>query len=92
MIEDIKKIQKTREKINNPKLKPKLKPEPRTSEDYFQECIQNKKIPSDTPPYFRKALERAIKEYNQGIEKEKSALKGLANKYIIEGKPSDLPF
>ena len=92
MIEDIKKIQKTREKINNPKLKLKLKPEPRTSEDYFQECIQNKKIPSDTPPYFRKALERAIKEYNQGIEKEKSALKGLSNKYIIEGKPSDLPF
>ena len=69
MIEDIKKIQKTREKINNTKTK--SKPKPKTFDDYFQECIKNKKIQSDTPSYFRKALERAIREYNQGIEKEK---------------------
>ena len=79
LIEEIIKIQKTREKINknqkpNPQPQPKQKPKPKkikTFEDYFQECIKNKKIPRDTPPYLRKALERAIREYNQGIEKEK---------------------
>ena len=91
LIEDIKKIQKTREKINNPKTKIKPKSKPKTFEDYFQECIKNKKIPPDTPDYLRKALERAIREYNQGIEKEKSALKEFANKYAIEGKPGILP-
>ena len=34
-------------------------------QEYFEECIKNKKIPKDTPPYFRKALERAILEYNK---------------------------
>ena len=91
MIEDIKKIQKTREKINNHKTKIKPKSKPKTFEDYFQECIKNKKIPPDTPAYLRKALERAIGEYNQGIEKEKSALNEFANKYVIEGKPGILP-
>ena len=91
LIEDIKKIQKTREKINNQKTKIKPKSKPKTFEDYFQECIKNKKIPPDTPAYLRKALERAIREYNQGIEKEKSALNEFANKYVIEGKPGILP-
>ena len=91
MIEDIKKIQKKREKINNDKTKIKPKSKPKTFEDYFQECIKNKKIPPDTPAYLRKALERAIREYNQGIEKEKSALNEFANKYVIEGKPGILP-
>ena len=31
---------------------------PKTFEQYFQECIQNRRIPPDTPPYLRKALER----------------------------------
>ena len=65
LIADIKKIQKVREK---------LKPKPtrlKSLEDYFQECIRNKTIPPDTPSYFRKALERALKEYQQGIIKEK---------------------
>ena len=58
LIKDIKKIQKAREKINKSQ-KPKIK----TFEEYFQECIENKTIPSDTPQYFRKALERAIREW-----------------------------
>ena len=91
LIEDIKKIQKKREKINNHKTKIKPKSKPKTFEDYFQECIKNKKIPPDTPAYLRKALERAIREYNQGIEKEKSALNEFGNKYVIEGKPGILP-
>ena len=65
LIADIKKIQKVREK---------LKPKPtrlKSFEEYFQECIRNKTIPPDTPSYLRKALERALKEYQQGIIKEK---------------------
>ena len=60
-------------------------------EEYFEECIKNKKIPKDTPLYFREALERAMLEYDQGIEKEKSALEDFANKYIIEGIPGLIP-
>ena len=57
----------------------------KTFEEYFEECIKNKEIPKDTPDCFRKALEQAIREYDQGLEKEKSALEGFANKYTIEG-------
>ena len=81
LIDDIKKIQELREKI-----KPKPKPKPKTFEEYFQDCIKNKTIPPDTPSYLRKALERALREYNQGIEKEKSSLEGFANKYIVKGQ------
>ena len=87
LITDIKKIRKMRERIKN-----KTNPKPKTFDEYFQECIKNKKIPPDTPSYLRKALERAIKEYNQGIIKDKSALDGFANKYIVEGEPGILPF
>ena len=89
LIDDINKLQKVRDKI---KSKPKSKPKPKSFEEYFQECIKNKKIPSDTPSYLRKALERALKEYDQGIEKEKSSLEGFANKYIVEGKTDITPF
>ena len=54
-------------------------------DEYFQECIENKKFPEDTLPYFREALERAIKEYHEGIEKEKSALDDFVIKYIYKG-------
>ena len=86
LIDDIKKIQKVREKINPKPTKIK------TFEDYFQECIKNKTIPPDTPSYLRKALERALKENDQGIIKEKSALDEFANKYIIKGEPGITPF
>ena len=70
LIKDSQKLKKFNEKIDKgidikkPK-KPKTKI--KTFEDYFEECIKNKKIPLDTPSYFRKALERAIKEHEQGI-------------------------
>ena len=86
LINDIKKIQELREKI-----KPKPKPKPKTFEEYFQDCIKNKTIPPDTPSYLRKALERALREYNQGIEKEKSSLEGFANKYIVKGQTDVTP-
>ena len=56
-------------------------------DEYFEKCIKNRKIPKDTPPYLRKALERAILEYNQGLEKEKSAFENFATKYTIQGIP-----
>ena len=59
-----------------------------TFDEYFQECIKGKRIPADVPPYMRKALERAIREFGQGIEKEKSSLQYFAIKYAIDG-PSD---
>ena len=90
MIADIANLKKAIEKIN-----PNSKPKPdkiKTFEDYFQECIKNKTIPPDTPSYRRKALERALKEYDQGIIKEKSALDEFANKNMIKGEPGITPF
>ena len=54
-------------------------------------CIINKTIPKDTPHYFKKALERAMKEYEKGIILEKSALANFAEKFIIEGIPGLIP-
>ena len=59
----------------------------KTFEEYYKECIKNKKIPKDTPDYLRKALERAMYEYEQGIEIEKSALNNFAVKHVLEGIP-----
>ena len=86
---DIKKKlkKKTPAKMTAPSKKTKIK----TFDEYFEECIKNKKIPKDTPPYLREALERALHEYDQGLEKEKSALEGFANKYIIQGIPGLTP-
>ena len=93
LIRDIRKIDEINQKIKkgvNIKKKPKPK-KIKTFDEYFQECIKNKKIPADTPPYFRKALERAIKEHNQGLEKVKSALEDFASKYTIKGEPGITP-
>jgi len=75
------------------KLKDKKKSikKPKTFDEYFQECIKSKKIPPDTPTYFRKALEKAIKEHDKGIEREKSAFENFAVKYTIEGDPNLTP-
>ena len=86
LIRDIRKIDEI-----NQKIKKGVNIKKKSFDDYFQECIKNKKIPADTPPYFRKALERAIKEHNQGLEKEKSALEDFASKYTIEGEPGITP-
>lgn len=83
LIDDIIKIQEIRKKINKPQ-KPQKTQKNKTFKEYFQECIENKTIPPDTPHYFRKALERAIREHEQGIKKEKSSLNDFANKYIIK--------
>ena len=96
LIRDYKKLVKLSEKvkqgidikkeIKKPKA-PIKKKKIKTFEEYFEECIKNKKIPKDTPYYLREALERAIKEYNQGLVREKSSLEGFVNKYVIEGIP-----
>ena len=70
-------------KTTGPSKKKKIK----SFDEYFEECIKNKKIPKDTPSYLREALERAMKEYDQGLERERSALEGFANKYTIQGIP-----
>ena len=103
IIRDIRKIDKLNEKVKQGiDIKKKLKKKPpvkipskkkkiKTFNEYFEECIKNKKIPKDTPSYLREALERAMKEYDQGLEKEKSALEGFANKYTIQGIPGLTP-
>ena len=95
LIKKYKKIKEFRKKVKQGKVI-KKKPPPskkiKTFEDYFEECIKNKKIPKDTPSYLREALERAINEYDQGIEVEKSALDQFAKKYIIKGESGITPF
>ena len=71
-------------KINKKKIK--------TFDEYFKECIKNREIPKDTPPYLKEALERAMLEYDQGLVKEKSSLNDFANKYVIEGIFGLTPF
>ena len=90
LIRDIRKIDKVNQKINKGENN-KKKSKPKSFDEYFQECIKNKKIPPDTPPYFRKALRRAMKEYEQGIVKERSALKDFAGDYVINGEPGIFP-
>ena len=100
LIEKYRKLTEFRKKVKQGKVikkKPQVVSKPhskkiKTFEDYFEECIKNKKIPKDTPLYLRKALEKAIKEYDQGIEIEKSALDEFAKKYIIKGEPDILPY
>ena len=73
------------------KSKSKSKQKIKTFEEYFQEGIKIKTIPKDTPHYLKKALERAMKEYDKGIKQEKSALSNFAEKYVIDGKPGLTP-
>ena len=81
-----------RQEKSKPKSKSKSKQKIKTFDEYFQECIKYKSIPKDTPPYLKKALERAVKEYDKGIKHEKSALSNFAAKYVIDGKPKITPF
>ena len=88
-IKVITKINKVRElgnKIKKGKVKSKVVTKKvKTFEDYLEECIINRKIPKDTPSYLRKALERVLREYQQGIEMEKSSLDGFAKKIYYQG-------
>ena len=94
LIRDIRRLDKLNEKVKKGvDIKKKYKKKKATSkkkkiktfDEYFEECIKNKEIPKDTPDYLREALERAMREYDQGLVKEKSSLAGFANKYMIEG-------
>ena len=105
LIKQYQKLQKAREKVRKgidikkeykkkaiiktkgPSVKKKIK----SFDEYFEECIKNRKIPKDTPSYLRKALERAIREYDQGLIKEKSSLENFANKYVIKGEAGSTP-
>ena len=96
IIRDIRKVDKLNEKVKQgidiKKRKKKLKTKKiKSFDEYFEECIKNRQIPKDTPPYFREALERAILEYDQGLEKEKSAFEDFAVKYTIQGIPGLTP-
>ena len=94
IIKEIKKVRKVGKKIKQGKVLPKkLKPKmlPRTFEEYFEECIKNRRIPKNTPTYLRKALERAMREYEQGIQLEKSSLDGFAQKYVIKSEQGIFP-
>ena len=100
IIRDIKKVDKLNEKVKQgidikkerkKKLKTKEFKKIKSFDEYFEECTKNRQIPKDTPSYFREALERAILEYDQGLEKEKSAFEDFAVKYIIEGIPGLSP-
>ena len=99
LIRDIRRLDKLNEKVKQgidikKKLKkkaPSKKKKIKTFDEYFEECIKNKVIPKDTPAYLRKALERAMVEYDQGLIKEKSSLQGFANKYVIQGIPGLTP-
>ena len=92
LIQVYQKLQKQNEKLRQEKNKLKSKPKTKSFDDYFRECIKNQTIPKDTPHYLKKALERALKEYNVGIKHEKSALDNFAEKYVIDGKPKIMPF
>ena len=90
LIKLYKKITKAREKVKQGvdiKKEYKKKKKIKTFEEYYEECIKNKEIPKDTPEYLRKSLERAMYEYEQGIQIEKSALNNLAVTYVLEGIP-----
>ena len=101
LIQAYKKLQKKEKKLrqenqeSKTKTKTKQKSIPKQKaksfDEYFQECIKNKIIPKDTPPYFKKALLRAMKEYEAGIKHEKSAFKKFAEKFVIDGKPGLTP-
>ena len=96
LIQVYKKLQKQNEKLRQEKQQVKSKAKPKqkikTFDEYFQECIKNKSIPKDTPEYLKKALERAMKEYDNGIKHEKSTLENFAEKYVIDRKPKIIPF
>ena len=94
LIRDIRKLDKLNEKVKKgidikKKYKKKKdttkKKKIKTFDEYFEDCIKNKEIPKDTPNYLREALERAMREYDQELVKEKSSLSGFANEYTIEG-------
>ena len=89
LIERYKKIRKARQKLSG-KITVK-KSKPKTFQEYFDECIKNRKIPADTPAHFRKALEKVLKQQKSKIVKTKSALGNTINQYQIIDNPDLTP-
>ena len=92
LINDIKKLKKFNKKVSIRLKKPKPKKKRLDYEEYFEECIRNKKIPEDAPLYLKQAIRRAIRERDQGLIREKSALGGFVNLYKVKGEPGITPF
>ena len=91
LIKRFQKIQKARQKVRqgvNIKKRPKKK---KTFQEYFDECIKNRKIPEDTPPYLKKAPQKALKQYDEKIVETKTAIDEFAKQYVIEGDPNLTP-
>ena len=69
LVKRFKRLQKAREEvrqgINIKKTYKKKKKQKKTFQEYFDECIKDKKIPEDTPAYLRKALKKASMEYDK---------------------------
>ena len=90
LFQKYKKLQEVRRKIKQGKILQKKHPTipiEKTFEDYFDEYKKTKIIPPDTPYYLLNPLKNIIKEHENGIELEKSALNGFVKKYIIKGIP-----
>ena len=91
LIKRFQKIEKARKKVRqgiNIKKKHKKK---KTFQEYFEECIKNRKIPEDTPLYLKKALQKALKQYDEKIVKTKTAIDEFARQYVIDGDPNLMP-
>ena len=86
LVQKYNKLQEVRRKIKQGKIIQR-KFLPQTFEEYFDEYIRKKKIPLNIPSYLLRDIKLAIREYEKGIEIEKSALNGFAKKYIIKGIP-----
>ena len=83
LIDEITGIEKQRKNIS--KAKPTPKPKQRNKNIWWL-------LFQDTPAYLKKApLERAMREYEVGIKREKSALDNFAEKYIIDEKLEIIP-
>ena len=85
LIDEITGIEKQRKKISKAKSTPKTKQKPEKNKNIWWLLFQ------DIPAYLKKALERAMREYQVGIKQEKSALDNFAEKYIIDGKLRIIP-
>ena len=84
VIEKIKKVREFGNKIKQGKVKPKkikskvVTKKIKTFEDYFEECIKNKKIPKDTPSYLDGFAKKYIIKGEPGV---------LPNQFFINKKP-----
>ena len=90
LINDIKKLKKFNEEVKKGvdilKIRKKSKPRKiKTFDEYFQECIKNKEIPSDTPSYLRRQLLRELLgNMNKELKKKNQLLKILLLSILLK--------